>query len=162
VCDDARVLALALAAGIAASKPDPRRFLSVDARHHVVSLTLIAGYDSSNNGFNFDGYGRGELTVTVPLRWRVRVTCTNRGALRHSCAVVRGPMTAAPVFRGAETPQPILGLEHGSTATFSFVATQLGAFRLACLVPGHEEARMWDVLEIVRGGKPAISARAGP
>ena len=156
------MLALALAAGVAASKPDPSRFLSVDTRHRVVSVTLIAGYDSSNNGFNFDGYGRGELTVTVPLRWRVRVTCTNRGSLRHSCAVVAGAMNAAPAFKGAETPQPAVGLSHGSTATFSFVASKLGAFRFACLVPGHEEARMWDVLSVVRKGKPAISARAGP
>jgi len=156
------MLALALAAGVAASKPDPTRFLSVDTRHRVVSVTLIAGYDSSNNGFNFDGYGRGELTVTVPLRWRVRVTCTNRGSLRHSCAVVAGAMSAVPAFSGAETPQPVVGLGHGETATFSFVASKLGAFRFACLVPGHEEARMWDVLAIVRKGKPAISARAGP
>jgi hypothetical protein len=162
VCDDPGVLALALAAGLAVSKPDPQRFLKVDARDRVVSVTLIAGYDSSNNGFNFDGYGRGELTVTVPLRWRVRVTCTNRGSLRHSCAVVQGAMTAAPAFKGAATPQPIVGLPHGSTATFSFVASKLGAFRFACLVPGHEEARMWDVLEVVRTGKPAISARPGP
>ena len=55
------MLALALAAGVAVSKPDPAKFLAVDARSRVVSVTLIAGYDSSNNGFNFDGYGRGEL-----------------------------------------------------------------------------------------------------
>ena len=162
MCDDAGVLALALAAGVAVSKPDPSRFLTVDARHHVVAVTLIAGYDSSNNGFNFDGYGRGELTVTVPLRWRVRVTCTNRGSLRHSCAVVAGAMNATPAFKGAETPQPALGLSHGGTANFSFTAARLGAFRFACLVPGHEEARMWDVLEVVRSGKPGISARPGP
>ena len=162
MCDHAGVLALALAAGVAFSKPDPSRFLAVDTRHRVVSVTLIAGYDSSNNGFNFDGYGRGELTVTVPLRWRVRVTCTNRGSLRHSCAVVAGAMTAVPAFKGAETPQPALGLSHGETASFSFIAAKLGAFRLACLVPGHEEARMWDVLKVVRSGKPAISARPGP
>ena len=156
------MLAVALATVAAVSKPDPRRFLQVDSRHRVVSVTLIAGYDSSNNGFNFDGYGRGELTLTVPLRWRVRVTCTNRGALRHSCAVVQGPMTAKLAFKGASTLQPTLGLSHGSSATFSFMATKLGAFRLACLVPGHEEARMWDVLEVVRAGKPRISARPGP
>ena len=156
------MLAVALAAAVGVSKPDPRRFVKVDARAHVVSLTLVAGYDSSNNGFNFDGYGRGELMLTVPLRWRVRVTCTNRGGLRHSCAVVQGPMTATLAFKGASSPQPILGLSPGRTATFSFVASKAGSYRFACLVPGHEEARMWDVLSVVRGGKPSISARPGP
>ena len=125
-------------------------------------MSLSAGYDSSNNGFNFDGYGRGELTLTVPLGWRVRVTCTNRGALRHSCAVVQGAGTTTPAFRGAATPQPVAGLPRGSTATFAFTASKAGGFRFACLVPGHEEARMWDVLDVVRNAKPAISARAGP
>jgi hypothetical protein len=162
VCDDAGMLALALAAGVAASRPDPSRFLSVDTRHRIVSVTLIAGYDSSNNGFNFDGYGRGELMVTVPLDWRVRVTCTNRSAQRNSCAVVHGPMTVKPAFPGASVPNPVLGLEQGQTATFSFVAARAGVFRLASLVAGHEEARQWAVLEVVRSGRPAISARAGP
>jgi hypothetical protein len=156
------VLAVALVAAAAVSKPDPRRFLQVDARHRVVSVTLIAGYDSSNNGFNFDGYGRGELMLTVPLGWRIRVTCTDRSALRNSCAVVQGPMTVTPAFPGASVPNPVEGLTQGETATFSFVAARTGVFRLASLVAGHEEARMWDVLQVVRGGRPAISARPGP
>ena len=138
--------------------PSPTQFLHVEAKQRTAIVTLIAGYNGENNGFNFDGYGRGELMVSVPLGWRVRVTCTNRGALTHSCAVVPGPMTITPSFRGAATPI----LPPGSTTKFSFVASRVGSYRLACLVPGHEEARMWDVLEVTRGGKPAITARAGP
>jgi hypothetical protein len=138
--------------------PNPAQFLRVDAKHRTAIVTLVAGYDGSNNGFNFDGYGRGELLVSVPRGWRVRITCTNHGALGHSCAVVRGPMTVTPAFRGAATPI----LPTGASTTFSFVASRTGSFRLACLVPGHEEARMYDVLVVTSGGKPKISARAGP
>ena len=102
-----------LAAGTGASPPPPARFLHVDARHKLVKVTLIAGYDGSNNGFNFDGYGRGELFVSVPRGWRVRVRCVNRAAMRHSCAVVKGPMTIKPAFRGATVPQPVVGLTRG-------------------------------------------------
>ena len=88
----------------------------------------------------------------------MRVTCVNHGTIPHSCAVVRGPMTITPAFRGAATPiRP-----PGSTTTFTFLASRIGSFRFACLVPGHEEARMYDVLVVTAGGKPAISARAGP
>jgi len=156
------VLAVALASAAVSGKPDPRQFLHVDTRHHVAALTLVAGYDSENNGFNFDGYGRGELLVTVPLGWRVRVSCVNRGGMRHSCAVVKGPGTVQPSFAGASVPDPTYGLQQGRSATFSFVASRTGSYRLACLVPGHEEARMWDVLEVTRGGRAAISARPGP
>jgi Sulfocyanin (SoxE) domain len=143
-------------------KPDPHRFLSWDASRRVAHLTLVAGFDGGNNGFNFDGYGRGELLVTIPLGWRVVVDCENHGGARHSCAVVRGSLSILPAFPGAASPAPIIGLPPGSKATFSFRATRTGSFRIACLVPGHAQARQWDVLDIVRGGRPSISARPGP
>jgi hypothetical protein len=138
--------------------PSPSQFLHVEAKQRTALVTLVAGYDGENNGFNFDGYGRGELVLSIPRGWRVRVTCTNRGALDHSCAVVPGPMTVTPSFRGAATPI----LPPGSSTKFSFVASRVGTFRIACLVAGHEEARMYDVLEVTRGGKPTIRARPGP
>jgi hypothetical protein len=145
-----------------AAHPNPAQFLHVDAAHRVASVTLVAGYDGENNGFNFDGYGRGELFVNVPRGWRVRVTCINRSAQPNSCAVVRGPMNDVPAFRGAAIPNAVDGLASGQTARFSFVASKVGGYRFASLVPGHEEARQWDVLVVTAGGKPSISARAGP
>jgi hypothetical protein len=150
------VLVAALASvALAAKPPDPKKFLRVDARDRIVDVTLIASYDGTNNGFNFDGYSR-VLMWTVPRGWRVRVTCTNRGAVRHSCAVVKGPVSTTPAFKGAAVPQPLLGLEHGRTARFTFRATRIGVYRFACLVPGHEAARMYDVLKVVANGKPTI------
>jgi FtsP/CotA-like multicopper oxidase with cupredoxin domain len=135
--------------------PPPSRFLAVDAQRHRVTITLIASYDATNAGFNFDGYSR-YLMWTVPRGWTVRVVCKNRGPLRHSCAVVQGAGVSRPAFRGAATPQPLLGLDAGQTARFAFRASRTGVFRFACLVPGHEDARMWDVLKITRGGKPRV------
>ena len=150
------MLAVALASlAVAAAPPNPHRFLHVDARHRTMSVTLVASYDATNNGFNFDGYSR-TLMVTVPKGWRVKVTCANRGPLRHSCAVVHGPSSTKPAFRGAETKSPFVGLAAGKTARFSFRATRTGVFRFACLVPGHEPARMYDVLKVVAKGKPKI------
>jgi hypothetical protein len=155
-------LVLAAATQATAARPRPAQFLTWSAPHRVVHLTLLAGLGSNNNGFNFDGYGRGELQVRVPLGWRVVVDCENRGGLRHSCAIVKGSLASTPAFRGASTKQPIVGLFPGTKATFSFIAGRTGSFRIACLVAGHEQARMWDVLEIARGGRPSISVRPGP
>jgi hypothetical protein len=153
---------LEVLAAAAATKPPPARFLHVDAARHSVTLTLVASDGSSNNGFNFDGYGRGELVVAVPVGWRVTVRCENRGALLESCAVVSGTSATHPAFRGASTPDPVHGVPGGQEAVFSFVAARAGTYRLASLVPGHEQARMYDVLEVTRGGRPRISARPGP
>lgn len=146
----------------AAAGPNPRQFLAVDRPHRAVTLTLVASYNGENNGFNFDGYGRGELQLSVPKGWRVRVRCTNRGSIPHSCAVVSGPLAVTPAFRGAATPDPVQGLPPGATATFTFAASRVGVFRFACLVPGHEAARMYDVLTVTRGGRPSVYARPGP
>jgi len=158
----ASAIVLAAAGTAAAARPNPAQFFTWNKTHRLVHLTLLAGLGSSNNGFNFDGYGRGELQVRVPLGWRVVVDCENRGGMRHSCAIVKGSLAATPAFRGAATPQPTVGLSPGKKATFSFVAQRVGTFRIACLVPGHEQARMWDVLDVIRGGKPSILARPGP
>jgi hypothetical protein len=157
------VLGLALLALSFAVKapPPPSRFLAVDAQRHRVTVTLIASYDGTNGGFNFDGYSR-YLMWTVPRGWTVRVVCRNRGPLRHSCAVVQDAGSTRPAFRGAATPQLRVGLDPGLTARFTFRGSRTGVFRFACLVPGHEDARMWDVLKITRGGKPrVVDLRAG-
>lgn len=159
----AAVAAASLAvAATASTKPSPRMFLQVQAARHHVDLTLIASDGTNNNGFNFDGYGRGELTVTVPVGWKVTVHCKNDGPARNSCTVVSGPDATSPAFRGATTPNPVYGLRSGASASFTFKASRVGVFRLASMVPGHERARMYDVLEVTRGGRPSISARPGP
>jgi len=138
-----------------------RTWLRSDAARRTAWLQLIAGFNGANNGFNFDGYGRGQLLVRVPLRWRVVVTCHDAASMRHSCAIVEGPQTTVPAFGGAATPAPTLGLRPGQTARFSFVASRAGTYRIACLVPGHEEARMWDVLVVGGVRRPSISTRTG-
>lgn len=144
------------------AKPRPAQFLTVDSASHTVGLSLIAADGPTNNGFNFDGYGRGEMLVSVPRGWRVTVHCKNAGARRNSCVVISGPGASAPAFAGATTPDPVQGLANGQSATFSFVASRTGSYRIASMVPGHELARMYDVLQVTSGGRPAISARPGP
>ena len=140
---------------ITAKPPSPHRFLAVDAERRRATITLIASYDGENGGFNFDGYSR-FLMWTVPRGWTVRVLCENRGPRRHSCAVVRGSGSTRPAFRGASTPRPQFGLEAGQSAGFTFGTGKTGVYRFACLVPGDEEARMWDVLKIVSRGRPSV------
>ena len=156
------VFLLSPAAAEAGRKPPPERFLRVDAPHRIIEVMLEAGLGGGNGGFNFDGYGRGELLVTVPKGWRVTVKFANSSGRPASCAVVSGPGSTSVAFPGASTPSPVQGIASGRTATFSFRATQTGSYRFASMVPGQEEARMYDVLEVVRTGRASISARPGP
>jgi hypothetical protein len=123
---------------------------------------MLAGLGSSNAGFNFDGYGRGELLATVPQGWRVTVACDNRGSRRASCSVVTGARSATIAFPGATVPDPVQGLTPGGKAQFSFRAAHTGSFRITSLVPGQAEARMYAVLLVARAARPSITARPGP
>ena len=160
-------VAIGLAVGVSAAsahaaKPSPQGYFVVDSSRHSVRLTLLAGLDGSNGGFNFDGYGRGEMLVSVPAGWHLVVVCESHGSARFSCAVVRNSLSTRPAFPGAATPNPTVGLNPGAKATFSVLLANPGSYRIASLVPGQEQARMWDVLEVTRGGRPSISARPGP
>jgi Sulfocyanin (SoxE) domain len=153
------VLLGALPAGAeagSAGPPPPSHWLSWNAKKRTARLLLVAGYDSTNNGFNFDGYARGRMLVRVPRGWLLTIVCRNSGSQNHSCAVVHGAGTATIAFRGAASPNPGLGLAPGRSATFTFRASRLGVYRLVCLVPGHELAREYDVLDIVRSGRPGV------
>jgi hypothetical protein len=160
-CLTAVVAAAGFAVVAPAASTPATRWLSWDSARHTAQLLLLAGDGGANNGFNFDGYGRGRLLVRIPVGWRLSVTCRNVASRRNSCAVVHGAGTTTPAFPGAATPSPTLGVSPGKTARFTFIATRVGTFRIACLVPGHEQARMWDVLDVVRGGVPSISVRTG-
>ena len=80
----------------------------------------------------------------------------NSSSMRHSCAIVRGVSGTVPVFPGAASPGAQNGLPPRQTAVFSFSATSVGSYRIACLVPGHEQAGMWDVLDVTHGRRPAV------
>jgi hypothetical protein len=132
-----------------------------DPAARTVSFHLVAAHGQANGGFNFNGYGRGGLAISVPDGWRVSVTCENRGPLNHSCAIVRGPSDSQPAIAGAASPNPVTGQAPGTTTTLDFTAQGQGTYRIACLVPGHEEAGMWDTFTVgAASGQPSARASA--
>lgn len=125
----------------------------------TATLKLVAGYNSSLSGFNFNGYGNGQMVVSIPTGWRVTVDFSNQGQLPHSAAIVHTATSTRPAFPGAGLPGSELtaGIPSGKSATFSFTTGAPGNYRIVCLVPGHEGAGMWDTLTVTSTGKiPSI------
>jgi sulfocyanin len=136
----------------------PQQYMTVDQAGKSVTLKVVAGATNALGGFNFDGHGNGNLKITVPSGWKVTVQCSNAAAVPHSCAVVKGGGTDTLAFQGASSPNPATGLTKGQSATFSFTPDTPGTYRIACLVPGHEDAGMWIAFVVASGGAPSISA----
>ena len=156
-----------LAAGCGSSTRSSRplaRWLSYNAPNKTATLTLVPAANHVYNGFNFNGYGKGQVLVTVPRGWRVAVHCLNKvSSSRHSCAIVEGADATGPAFAGATTPDPTVGLALGRLATFSFVASRSGVYRIVCLIPGYERAGMWDVFQVDSTRLPSVTLlRAHP
>src|SRR4051812_24615349 len=70
------------------ARPDSE-FMRYDANAREVQLTVTAGYNASNSGFNLNGGFRGSHRITVPAGWRVRMTFINADVIPHSLGVVR-------------------------------------------------------------------------
>jgi hypothetical protein len=157
---DTAALLLALLTGCggsARSSPPLASWLSYDAVRKTATLTLVPAASDVYNGFNFNGYGKGQVLVRVPRGWRVTVHCLNNvSSSRHSCAIVAGANATGPAFPAASTPDPMVGLAPGRHASFSFVAGRSGVFRIVCLIPGDERAGMWDVLQVGSSRLPAV------
>ena len=131
------------------------RWASYDSATQTLTLKLEAGYQDVNLGLNFDGDYKGQMVVTVPVGWTVKVDFSNQGSINHSAAVVTASGTT-PVFAGASTPDPAVGTDPGQAAPFTFTAGQVGSYRIACLIPGHEGLGMWDSFVVAPGGLPNV------
>lgn len=138
------------------------RWLSWNAASHTATLTLIANYNNTLSGFNFNGYGDGKMVVSVPMGAHVDVHFSNKGSVPHSAVITfytdRTSTSGIPdAFRGAHTPNPTSGTTAGSPQSFSFTANKAGKYAIVCAVPGHDVAGMWDVFVVTSGGAPSVT-----
>jgi plastocyanin len=127
------------------------QYLKADSSTKTVTVVLDI------TGFSYDGYSNGQMTVCVPQGWKVTAQCTNKTNVPHSCAVVENATATSPAFSGAATKDPVGGLQPGDSETFTFTADRTGQFRIVCLVPGHEDAGMWDRFNVTSAGAPLIA-----
>ncbi len=156
-----------LAAQTATPAVDPG-WLKVDPAPRTVAVTLVAGLTPANGGMNFNGFGTGKLTVTVPMGWTVTLHYKNQDQiLPHSvevipagAAVPLGPVT--PAFPRAATKALDQGVPPGSGEDVRFVATKAGAYVIFCAVPGHGQAGMWIRLTVSDAARaPSVEAATG-
>jgi len=146
--------------------PPPSRWVSANTKAHTATLTLEAGYNGALSGFNFDGYGKGAMVVSIPSGYRVTIVYHNKGEYPHSVLVTpyakKGLVAEWPVaFRGAASTDASDGAAPGSTQRFSFVPNKVGVYAIICAVAGHEQTGMCDALRVTRGGSPSVTIDNG-
>jgi sulfocyanin len=158
-----------LAAAPAVADQDLRPpWMTVDAATRMVSFRIVGAADGSHGTMNFNGYGQGEMSLIVPLGWRVRIDFENKGlaALPHSLVVTHeaSPLpveNGKPAFPRALTIRLVEGLLAGEQDSMEFVASKEGRYLLFCGVTGHGVAGMWDYFVVSREATEPI-VRVGP
>jgi sulfocyanin len=137
-------------------------FMRYDRSARRVDLLLIAAFDESNSGYNFNGGSHGAHRITVPAGWHVRVRLINRDVIPHSVAVVHErevvPMRIArPAIAGAASRALERGLPTGARQDdIMFVATPPGEYLIACAVPG--QAALGSYLRLTVSSGAALPA----
>lgn len=163
-----------LTAAAAATHPTPQSthahpttatpgWLTYNATTHTALINVVAGYNTTNGGKNYNGAAKGAFSITVPLNTKVVLTLTNNGAMPHSVEIIKAattlPATPAPAYKGWATPNFGRGMKKGAPADIlRFTANKAGTYRLACGVPGHALSGMWDTFIVSASAKTATYA----
>ncbi len=127
-------------------------WMTVDRENRRVTLQITAALTTANSGWNFNGYANGEMTIAVPLDWRVEIRFTSRDAnYPHSVGIVEmadeipvsgeGVAFAFPRAFSLKFSRGLFGLKEDK---FGFKADRVGRFWLFCGVPTHARGGMWD------------------
>ena len=127
------------------SLPD---WVSYDATKKQVEFKLIAAKNANNNGFNYNGYYEGNITLKAPVGWQVQITLTNRDANATHDVILTEP------FEQDDMPDSLTGefssikrayispLFANETDNLRFTA-KAGEYWLFCGVKGHGIEGMW-------------------
>jgi alcohol dehydrogenase (cytochrome c) len=132
--------------------PKEGTWITQDKEKKVVNVLMVASYDATLSGMNFNGYGNGDMKVTVPKGWSVNMFVQNKnGQIPHSVMItpesVKGTVKDfKEAFKGASTPSPDAGFVGNDTQSFSFTADAAGTYLIWCAVPGHGTMGMYDTL----------------
>lgn len=146
-------------------------WMSVDEGAMTVTLDIVAGETAANNGWNYNGYSKGEATIVVPTGYTVTINFTNNDTVNpHSLGIDRSAGGSYPAmfdpdaldiaFDGAITSGATSMTE--STApegyeTISFVADAAGEYSMVCYVPAHAATGMWIGFTVSADGSAGVS-----
>ena len=122
-------------------------YVTYDAATKTVTFRLVAG------PFQFNGYGNGGATLTVPPGSNNVWNFEQADGTPHSAEVASGtgpvPNAAGdPAIPRAYTNKVVEGLPQGATDVLRFTAPDTGSYRIICGVPGHALSGMWIWLKI--------------
>ena len=138
----------------------------VDEANKMVHMTITAGLTDALNHWNFNGYTKGDATITVPEGYTVNIDLVNNDpVMAHSLGISTvtsgfGAMLDQTVaFDGAVTSNPSSMTDAtmpGESESISFVASTAGNYSMACFIVGHAATGMWIHFNVSADGSAGV------
>jgi sulfocyanin len=163
---EAPATAPAQAAAPSMSEMTTPDWFHVDEANKTVHMTITAGLTDALNHWNFNGYTRGEATVTVPEGYTVTIDLVNNDpVMAHSLGISTvtsgfGALLGGTVaFEGAVTSNPESMTDAtmpGETESITFVAATAGNYSMACFIVGHAATGMWIHFNVSADGSAGV------
>jgi len=132
----------------------------------TVSLDITAGATDANNHWNFNGGTHGDIAITVPEGYTVKIHFENHDpAMAHSLGIVAqtsgfgATMTPTPAFPGAITSNPTsmtAATLPGKSEDISFTADKAGNYAMVCFIPGHAATGMYLLFNVSADGSAGV------
>lgn len=143
-------------------------WMKVDKGNKTVSLDIHAGKTADNNHWNFNGYDKGNATITVPEGYKVTIKFTNDDpAMAHSIGVDSAYTTfpasftnPQPIFPGAISSDPTdltKATQPHKSQTVTFTASKAGNYSINCFIPGHAMSGMWIHFDVSSNGQAGVA-----
>jgi sulfocyanin len=141
--------------------------LTWDAASKTMTLPIVSGLNRNYGGWNFDGQGRGSMTIVVPVGTKVTMPFYNEDIVPHSMGIVQGSATSVPsapsqaAFSQAQSTNFQQGIATNQGDNVVFTADKPGTYLLVCGVPGHAVSGMWVVFQVSASAKaPQITTKS--
>ncbi|HKJ01546.1 MAG TPA: sulfocyanin-like copper-binding protein [Longimicrobiales bacterium] len=138
----------------------------VDEAGKTVHMTITAGLTDVLNHWNYNGYTKGEATITVPEGYTINIDLVNKDpVMAHSLGISTvtsgfGAMLDQTVaFDGAVTSDAASMTDAtmpGETESISFVASKAGNYSMACFIVGHAATGMWIHFNVSADGSAGV------
>jgi hypothetical protein len=142
--------------------------MRVDEAGKTIQMDIVAGLTGANGSLNYNGYAKGEMTLTVPVGWTVVMNFSSHDAnAPHSLFIT----DKAPPYPGVMTDEPAIaraysinlqqGIGPGKSDVLRFPVEKPGRYFMVCGVPGHAAGEMWDHFVVAANApRPTVEVKA--
>jgi uncharacterized cupredoxin-like copper-binding protein len=168
----ASTMLVAVVSGCGQTQDLTKQYMTVDNSTKTVTIKVIGGYNHVNDRLNFNGYANGQMTIQVPVGYKVNLDFQNNQGIPAEVGIYDSSNNLAFPKAGVSIQDidenPSMMVAPGDEEKWSFTADKAGTYQIANYINFFPEfatgkqnrnVGMWDVFKVVQNGPAKITAQ---